>query len=329
MAWLGDIEDEIGHSEFRVLFRLCWHCNERDLLCCPSIEELVRGAGMSRSSVLRALKELEARSFITVDRERWDNGTQKNNRYTILADVVITMPNGRKVDLSPTAEQRANRVSPAEPGENSRVSNQPGVTHDANRVSIVTPEEQGSGNKEDSPLSFGEPPPRDEGGSNLPAVIDQPMFELIPDAAPELDLIDYVKAEWAKLSADHPRIANPRVWNDSRTKKIKSRAMDVVRAAPAPVSMFDVWDQIFAAIRGSEWLRGDSAPSKGYSESFVVYLDFVLRQSEFFKILEKAPIDAERNRTIPTVNGRQLSGSEQAAYRAIERQIARRKQQRS
>ena len=321
ITWAMEVRG-LEPGPWRVLMVLCGHVNKRDYEVWPSFRTIVEKAEISRDSAKRYVALLVDHGFIELVGAMWrETGGRSTNKYRICVDQIDVShaDDEEEDDYTPQADPRGNLHR----GQGQ--SSAPGARGTA--APSKEPLKERTSQLEDSPLSFGEPPPGDEAGSILPAVVDQPMFALIPDAEPEPDLIEYVKAEWAKLSADHPRIANPRVWNDARTKKIRARAMDVVRDSDEPITPFHVWDQIFAAIRGSEWLRGDSAPSRGYSESFVVHLDFVLRQSEFFKILEKAPIDAERNRTIPTVNGRQLSGSEQAAYRAIQRQIARRKQQ--
>lgn len=306
MAWLGRVEDEIQHSEFRVLFRLCWHCNEQDLLCCPSIDELVRGAAMSKSSVLRSLKELEKRAFITVERDRWANGTQKNNRYTILADLVFTLPDGRKIDLRPTPEQLALRVSPATPGEISRVSDQPGVTHDTSRVSIVTPNEQGSINKEESPLFLTE---------------EAPSLDLMDQSQIPPPLTDYVLEGWKRLVEDHPRIQGIRVLNESRKKKIAARAREI--SSQSTLTAHQVWDQMFLAIRGSDFLCGRAPPGRNYSAPFTLSLDKILEPARFIQTLERASIDAEHNRaTSDPTTGRRFGPAEQAGREAMRRYFA-------
>jgi hypothetical protein len=314
MAWLGDVEDEIGHAEFRVLFRLCWHCNERDLLCCPSVDDLVRGAGMSKSSVLRSLKSLEERCFIQVERDRWDNGTQKNNRYLILADVSITLPGGRKVDLSPTAEQRfrRSRVSPATPGENSRVSNKPGVTGDTTPgVNGDTHYEQGRQNKEDSPpLSSREAPP-------------EPGFDLVMEESTP-DLIDHVQAEWAKLKADFPRIAGIRALTEDRKKKIRARAAALAVPGPGGVTPHQVWDEMFRAIRGSKFMRGEAEPGRGYDRPFILTLDKLLEPKFFVTQLEKAAIHAaDTVASSDPRTGREYGPAEQSGRAVLDRILAR------
>ncbi len=68
LIWLGGLDArDLKHSEFRVLFRLCWHHNDEkapNKACFPSQETLRTGAGVSNGTLNNALNSLEARGLI-------------------------------------------------------------------------------------------------------------------------------------------------------------------------------------------------------------------------------------------------------------------------
>jgi len=313
LAWLGHVEAEMGHGEFRVLFRLCWHCNQKTLLCCPSIDELATGAGMSERSVYRAIDALEQNGYIAVVRERWPNGTQKVNRYTILADTTFRMPDGREIRIKATAEEAESRVTPMSPG----LEEQPGDTGGAGRVTPMSPNEQGRYNQEvdspPSPVGDGPPPqPEDLFGEKLPAV-----------AEPKLE--DLVLAEWRRLQTEHPMVKGIRQLDHSRITKIGTRART---AQQGEQTAWEVWQEIFLRIRSSRFLCGRKPPDKKHDKPFGLGIDYVLRPAEFLRILEGFYDDRPGDQTAgyDPDTGRRMGPSEQAGRAALERLRSRRTQ---
>jgi len=311
MAWLGHVEPEMGHSEFRVLFRLCWHLNEGDLLCCPSIEDLAGKTGMSERTVYRAIDKLESDGYIAVHRERWPNGTQKNNRYAILADVSFKMPGGNNVRIKLSKEDSKSRVTLVSGGVD-----QPGDTGVTGRVTPMSPNEQGRYNKEVIP-----PSPNGEGTPTE----NSDLFGEVA-AEPEPPLAERVVAAWKQLASEVPAISNIRLVDDARAKKIVARAAAAARQLG--ITPWEVWQQVLAAIPRSSFLCGRAPPGKGYVKPMTLTIDYVLRPAEFQKILEGAYDDRPGSgpSSYDPSTGRRYGPSEQAGRSVLERRRARRAQ---
>lgn len=134
-------------------------------------------------------------------------------------------------------------------------------------------------------------------------------------------LIDYVSERWKQMTAAYPRIPNIRVMSETRKKTIARRAAEVVRASKGDLDAYQVWDLIFKAIQGNEWLRGDGGAGRNHSDPFAVDIDRVLRTSgnpNFFSILDKAiSNDQDARITSDPRTGRQLGPTEQSAYAAL------------
>lgn len=82
--WMSGIPaDELGHSEFRVLFRLC-DCHNPSQGCFPTQAYLLETCGVSNGTLNNVLRSLEAKGLIQRKRE-WDERThkQKPTRYIL------------------------------------------------------------------------------------------------------------------------------------------------------------------------------------------------------------------------------------------------------
>jgi len=57
---------------------------DKDRICWPGIKRIGSDLGISRSTVKRALKDLDKAGYIRIDAEHRDNGSLTSNRYRIL-----------------------------------------------------------------------------------------------------------------------------------------------------------------------------------------------------------------------------------------------------
>ncbi|MFQ1700794.1 helix-turn-helix domain-containing protein [Loktanella agnita] len=103
--WLSELEaDQIGASEFRVLFHLC-DCHNAARGCFPTQAYLIAKTGASNGTVNNALNALEAKGLIQRHRE-WDGATkrQKPTRYMLgfeMADPSPKSGDGNRTKPSP------------------------------------------------------------------------------------------------------------------------------------------------------------------------------------------------------------------------------------
>jgi len=174
---------------------------------------------------------------------------------------------------------------------------------------------------ETTPLSLtGETPPTDlfDGNSHVSGQL----------ATARPTIIEHVKQGWASLVEDYPRIQGVRAWNDARKRAIARRAEEVVRASEGSLDAYQVWDQVFAAIRGDQWLRGDADPGRGHDRAYAVEIDHVLRTGgtpNFIWILVRAAAnDRDTRVTSDPRTGRRLGPAEQSTHAALARLRSRR-----
>jgi DNA-binding transcriptional MocR family regulator len=92
--------------------------------CYPSVRTLMSESGAGRSTVLRALKDLETNGFITRQRQFRESGAQRSSRYYLnhpnashrpsrpdaglplpIWDSPVPMPNGASAHLVPGGSQ--------------------------------------------------------------------------------------------------------------------------------------------------------------------------------------------------------------------------------
>jgi hypothetical protein len=167
------------------------------------------------------------------------------------------------------------------------------------------------------------PPPSYEGDTPT-GETDLFGGELPVDEDP-MPLEGFVTEAWHALKRDHPGVADIDILNPSRIKKISARAADVVkgRAKKKPAQILteeDVWLEIFDHIRKSTYLCGRAPPGRGYTRPFKLTIDYVLRPSEFGKILEGGYDDDERfntSRSFDANSGRSYGSAEQATRESL------------
>jgi len=64
----------------------------------PSINRLEELTGWSRNTVIKNLEALESESIIAIQRERREDGTNKNNVYTVQTDLISVWIGGKKLN---------------------------------------------------------------------------------------------------------------------------------------------------------------------------------------------------------------------------------------
>lgn len=298
LGWMGAVDGGLSDGEFRVLFRLCWHANQKTGEIYPSIETIGQSTGMHPRTVMRHVKQLEDKRYIEVERGRWANGTQKVNRYVILADITYRMPDDREVTVKV-------KMPPKNPGDKSVTwTDEPGDKSVAHRVTVLSPIEEGRVKKEVPPLPTGEDTPAGNlFGETLPA-IQQP------------DLVDQVFNAWRELAKEIPGITSIDVLNDSRRKKIAARGKE---GKTNDRTAWEAWEQVFRNIRASTYLCGEDPPGRGYTDPFALSIEFVLRPSEFLRILDGGYRANRSDLTHSPDTGRRFGPSEQAGRAAIAR----------
>jgi DNA-binding transcriptional MocR family regulator len=79
LTWATD--SDVGPSTTKFILILLANKADENFSCYPSIRTLMAEANTSRSTVLRALKNLEASGFITRRPQFHDSGAQRSSRY--------------------------------------------------------------------------------------------------------------------------------------------------------------------------------------------------------------------------------------------------------
>jgi Helix-turn-helix domain len=74
-------ESDIRSPTTKFVLHLLANKADEDFSCYPSIRTLMAESGAGRSTVMRALKELEAKGFITRRSQFHDSGAQRSTRY--------------------------------------------------------------------------------------------------------------------------------------------------------------------------------------------------------------------------------------------------------
>jgi len=82
-AYLNGYAKYCGVNATAVYNSLCRHANKKQE-CFPSMEKIAEQHGISRRSVLRAVKELQKRNIISVEKVRGIGGKYLNNLYKLL-----------------------------------------------------------------------------------------------------------------------------------------------------------------------------------------------------------------------------------------------------
>ena len=99
--WLSELDaDEIGASEFRVLFHLC-DCHNAARGCFPTQSYLMDKTGASNGTVNNALNALEAKGLIRRHRA-WDRATKRQKPTRYMLGFEIDAPSPKSGDGNPT-----------------------------------------------------------------------------------------------------------------------------------------------------------------------------------------------------------------------------------
>lgn len=147
----------------------------------------------------------------------------------------------------------------------------------------------------------------------------------LPEVPKETPIDEFVLDGWIALKAQHPGIADITALSPARVKAISARASDAVKARKrmhAAATPESIWREIFDQIGRSRFLTGRAPPGPGRTSAFKLTIDYVLRQKEFFRILDGGYDDGNRHGpgiSYDDRSGRQYGPAEQAGRRALER----------
>ncbi len=85
MSWFGDIyaDGELSHRAKSVLIYLCDRADGQ-CKCWPGIKTIAADLNLSRSTVKRALADLEKAGYIEKKARHRENGSNTSNLYTVL-----------------------------------------------------------------------------------------------------------------------------------------------------------------------------------------------------------------------------------------------------
>ena len=85
LAWAT--ETHLGSSAPKFILILLANKADENFSCFPSIRTLMAESGAGRSTVLRALRELETRGFITRRAQFHESGARRSTRYSCLTEL--------------------------------------------------------------------------------------------------------------------------------------------------------------------------------------------------------------------------------------------------
>jgi len=293
-------------TAWKLLLKLCDRVNNErdDFDVWPSQKLIANDCEISVATVKRHLQELVDEGYVKVIGQ-FDTRTNSKtvNRYRIQVRNRAVMPK-EFVIIEPEG------IAQPDPGYGAGMSlpiAQSELGGEFTRELTEPTKLRTYPNEPNPSLPSEETPPDDLFDSNLPMVIES-----------KPSIIEYVDSEWKKLVAEYPRTVGIRVWNDSRRKGVAKRAQEGVRAWGGTVDAYQIWDMIFAAVRGDRFLRGEAEPTRDYPTAFALEIDTMLRPKFFARTLEKAATNELDNiRTSDPRTGRQFGGGEQAARAAI------------
>lgn len=112
---------ELKTAGILVYMSLCRHADNYTQECYPSIKLIAEEHGVSKDTVLRAIKKLEEFNIIKVEREihERENGVQKRNRYLLLDQSVwvqgsknATLVAGSQIEVEQGSKIEKSRVAP-------------------------------------------------------------------------------------------------------------------------------------------------------------------------------------------------------------------------
>ena len=94
MSWKAldwETDSAVGSSTTKFILLLLANKADENFSCYPSIRTLMAESDAGRSTVIRALKELEASGFITRQPQFHDSGARRSNRYYLSLDPLTNM----------------------------------------------------------------------------------------------------------------------------------------------------------------------------------------------------------------------------------------------
>jgi hypothetical protein len=130
----------------------------------------------------------------------------------------------------------------------------------------------------------------------------------------EHQLVTHVMQRWNEMAARYERIPEVKVANKARIAAIEKRGKEGAAIYGSPIK---AWDRAFEVIEASTYLCGEDPPGRNYSEPFAVWLDFVLRQAEFTRIIEGGYRATRTAETHDPITGRRFGPAEQAGRAAV------------
>ncbi|MCJ8138418.1 helix-turn-helix domain-containing protein [Falsirhodobacter halotolerans] len=83
LVWLATVPAELSNAEFRVLYHLCNHHNDKTGLCFPPQSLLLERCGFSNGTLNNALNKLEERGLVQRHRSRDASHRKRPTQYEI------------------------------------------------------------------------------------------------------------------------------------------------------------------------------------------------------------------------------------------------------
>lgn len=283
----------LNNAQFRVLFYLLEAANNQTYECFPSMKEIASFTRMSERTVQRHVSDLADMGLFERVEQRRKDGSRAVNLYRFELSGTVKIGRQDPIDVQPV--------------KNGGLMDEQPANSDGGPPSVVTGHISGILSQESiPPLPSGEAPPTEE------------LFPDLPIAEQRGSIIDHVASAWKQLCLDYPRTQEIRVWSDSRKRAVAARASELVRASKGTLDAWQVWDAVFAAIRGDPWLRGEGTPGRGHSQAFSLGIDYVLQPRRFAQILERVSTnDIDNATTSDPRSGRRYGPGEQAIHDAL------------
>lgn len=131
----------LGSSCTVVYLSLCRHSDNQTQTCFPSMKLIAEENGISRDTVMRAVKKLEEWNIIKVEKSKKEDGTQANNQYTLLAKKVWkSKPSSIEQHGQPSSKNKVSRVAP-EGHNNTHINKTQGYEEQEDKSSTPLKEE--------------------------------------------------------------------------------------------------------------------------------------------------------------------------------------------
>jgi len=112
--YLNGYAKHLGMSCTVVYLSLCRHANNQTQKCFPSMDLIAEENGISKDTVIRAVKKLEEWNIISVQRGKNVLGQQENNVYTLLAkNEWNEKPSRNMLPGNPGRKNTETRVAPS------------------------------------------------------------------------------------------------------------------------------------------------------------------------------------------------------------------------